>query len=87
MSDDNKGNSKPLANPPEWRDRSNKLDKAMGWEGDYKDESRLRGFVHGVWHTGAGIATGNPKEFDRAGEQFSKTTRPPSPPTQKNKDK
>ena len=38
--------TKPLANPPEWRDRSNKLDKAMGWEGDYKDESRLRGFVH-----------------------------------------
>ena len=24
----------------------------MGWEGDYKDESRLRGLIHEVWHTG-----------------------------------
>ena len=87
MSDDNKDKSEPLANPSAWRDASNKLDKAMGWEGNYKDESRLRGFVHGVWHSGAGIVTGNPKEFDRAGEQFSKTTRPPSPPTTKNEDK
>ena len=72
--------SEPLANPPAVRGFSDRLDSAMGWEGAYKDDSRLRGLVHGAWHAGAGVVTRNPKEFERAGEQFDRTTRPPSPP-------
>ena len=87
MSDDTKDKSKPLANPPFWRDVSNKLDKAMGWEGDYKDESRVRAIIHAGWHKGAEVWNDNPKEGDRAREQFNNATRPPSPPTQKDKEK
>ena len=81
MSDD----KKPLANPPAMRGFSDRVDRFMGWEGDYKNDSRLRGFIHGAWHTGAGVATGNKREYDRAGEQFNKTTRPRSPPPQNDK--
>jgi hypothetical protein len=70
----------PLANPEGMRSFSDRLDKFMGWEGQYKDDSRLRGFVHGVWHDGAGLITGNPREHERANEQYKKVTRPPSPP-------
>lgn len=73
------GNQQPLANPESMRGISDRLDKAMGWEGQYKDESRLRGFIHGTWHAGAGLVTGNPREYDRAREQFQKVDRPPSP--------
>lgn len=73
----------PLANPPDVRNFSDKLDSFMGWEGDYKNDSRLRGAIHAAWHVGAGVVTGNPREYERAGEQWSKTTRPPSPPAAK----
>ena len=63
---------RPLANPEGMRSFSDKLDSAMGWEGGYKEESKFWGAIHGVWHTGAGIVTLNPKEFDWAGEQFKK---------------
>ncbi len=55
--------SEPLANPKGMRNVSDRLDKAMGWEGAYKDESRVRAGIHGVWHWGAGVATGNQKEY------------------------
>ena len=77
--DDDTKKSEPLINPPPVRNFSDKLDNAIGWEGGYKEDSRVRGFIHGTWHAGAGIVTGNPKEFDRAGEQFGKTFRPLSP--------
>ena len=84
MADKDSGDidREPLANPPAVRGFSDRLDEFMGWEGDYKDESRARGLVHGAWHTGAGIVTGNPREFERAGEQFDRATRPPTPPRQ-----
>ncbi len=63
---------KNLANPKPARGFSNWLDKQMGWNGGYKEESKARGCVHGVWHTGAGIATFNKHEFSRAADQFSK---------------
>eukprot|EP00484_Ammonia_sp_Unknown_P005401 CAMPEP_0197057388 /NCGR_PEP_ID=MMETSP1384-20130603/96688_1 /TAXON_ID=29189 /ORGANISM="Ammonia sp." /LENGTH=72 /DNA_ID=CAMNT_0042491793 /DNA_START=74 /DNA_END=289 /DNA_ORIENTATION=+ len=64
--------SKPLANPKPVRGFSDKLDNAMGWNDGYKNESKVRGFIHGVWHTGAGVVTLNPKEFSRAGDQFKR---------------
>lgn len=51
-----------LANPPKWRGVSDQLDKTMGWEGQYKDDSRVRGAIHGTWHYGAGVVTKNEKE-------------------------
>ena len=74
-----------LANPPGWRKFSDQLDKTMGWEGQYKDDSRVRGAIHGAWHYKEGVVTGKEKEFNRAKEQFSKTTRPLSPPAEKKK--
>ncbi len=65
-----KGNS-GLANPQPVRNFSNKLDDVV-WKDGYKDKSCSRGVVHGVWHTGAGVFTGNKAEFTRAGEQFNK---------------
>ena len=70
--------SKKLANPPAARGLSNWLDKQMGWYSP--SDSRVRGAIHGVWHTGAGICTFNSREFSRAGEQFSNVTRPRTPP-------
>ena len=29
-----------------------------------------RGAIHGTWHAGAGVVTGNPNEFARAKDQF-----------------
>ena len=72
--------NKPLANLPGMRSLSDQLDEMMGWKGQYKDDSRVRGAIHGTWHTIAGVATGNEREFQRSDEQFSKMTRPPSPP-------
>ncbi len=68
-----------LANPAGMRSLSDKLDDAAGWSGGYKESSGTRGFIHGVWHTGAGVVAAvtpgnnNAKgEFGRAGDQFSK---------------
>ena len=68
----NNNNNKKLANPKAVRGFSNWLDEKAGWHGGYKEESKVRGFVHGVWHTGAGVCTFNKKEFSRAKEQFKK---------------
>ena len=85
--DDDTKKSEPLLNPPAVRNLSNKLDNAIGWERGYKEDSRVRGLIHGTWHAGAGIWTGNPKEFDRAGEQFGKMspTLPSEAPPNNNK--
>ena len=72
-----------LANPAGVRSFSDQLDKVMGWEGAYKEDSRLRGLIHAGWHYGAGVKTGNEREYERAKEQFSRTTRAPSPPLKK----
>jgi hypothetical protein len=80
-----------LTNPPGMRSMSDKLDQAVGWEGAYKESSGPRGFIHGVWHTGAGVVgavtpgDNNAKgEFQRAGEQFSKMWEStPAPTTDK----
>ena len=58
---------------------SNYLDELFGWKDGYKDESSIRGFIHGVWHTGAGVcrfvSSGNAgDEFIRAGQQFDRLT-------------
>lgn len=61
----------PLANPSVMRGISNGVDNVL-FPGGYKDDSQLRGAIHGVWHTGAGVITGNPAEFTRANDQFAK---------------
>ena len=80
MSNDSKSGGQPLANPKPMRNFSDRLDSAMGWEGKYKEDSKVRGFIHGTWHQGAGLITGNEREFDRAREQFDKVKRPSPPP-------
>ncbi len=37
------------------RSVSDKLDEKMGWKGEYKEKSGVRGFIHGVYHTGVGV--------------------------------
>ena len=37
-----------MSNNGFWRDKSDRLDKFMGWEGDRKYESGARGLIHGV---------------------------------------
>ena len=59
---------KNLANPKAMRNMSDKLDETFGWKDGYKNESNTRAFIHGVWHAGAGVITGNKNEFTRAGE-------------------
>ena len=68
-------NEKGVSNNSFWRDKSDRLDKYMGWEGDRKYESGARGFIHGVYHEAVGIgklACGNwegcKAEYRRAGE-------------------
>lgn len=41
-------NEKCMSNNGFWRDKSDRLDKFMGWEGDRKYESGARGLIHGV---------------------------------------
>lgn len=59
---------------------SGPLDKAFGWGYDNpREESKVRGAIHGVYHTFQGVkewCRGNndnsSRQFDRAGEQFKK---------------
>jgi hypothetical protein len=39
-----------LSNNLSHREKSNKLDEFMGWVGDVKNQSRLRGLLHGSYH-------------------------------------
>lgn len=64
---------KGVSNNSFWRDKSDKLDKAMGWEGDRKYESGARGIIHGAYHKAVGVnkyldgnSSGGKAESDRA---------------------
>ena len=66
-----------LYNPKGPRNLSDRLDQAVGWHGAYKESSGTRGFIHGVWHSGAclgaAVTGGNAAgECKRARDQFSK---------------
>lgn len=70
---------KGVSNNKSMRSFSDKLDSVCGWKDGYKEESGVRGFIHGVYHSGVGAAkwvAGNSEgakaEFKRAGDQFSK---------------
>ena len=76
---DNKPKYKNLYNPKPLRSVSNWVDSKMGWEGEAKEKSGTRGFIHGVSHTLFGMATFNGDEFKRAGEQFGRMKREDSP--------
>ena len=61
----------PLANPKLFRRCSDGIDYLLGWNiEERKNKSRVRGFFHGVWHTGAYIITQNKLEWERAQIQF-----------------
>ena len=64
------------------RSVSDELDEKMGWTGQKKEQSALRGLIHGVYHRCVGVAkkmAGNEEgakaEFNRAGQQFDKAKR------------
>ena len=68
-----------ISDNPDFRKISDDFDRLMGWEGDKKEKSPLRGAIHGVYHASIGIMkgfTGNvvgaEAEFKRAVVQFSK---------------
>lgn len=68
-----------VGNNKEMRGVSNWLDEKLGWDEGYKEKSGTRGFIHGVWHTGAGVVQyvqGNNEnadaEWKQAGAQFKK---------------
>jgi hypothetical protein len=53
----------------------------MGWAGDKKEQSGVRGAVHGVYHSAVGVGKatsfnlqGAKAEFNRAGQQFDRTS-------------
>ena len=68
-----------VSDNPDFRKISDALDKVMGWEGEAKEKSPLRGAIHGVYHASIGICkglvgnvVGAEAEFKRALVQFSK---------------
>ena len=68
-----------LNNDPSDRAASNWLDKKMGWEGGYKEESCTRGILHGLYHDRQGNIReqkgdhdGAKLERDRAQQQYDK---------------
>lgn len=70
-------NQKGVSNNSFWRDKSDKLDKYMGWEGDRKYQSGARGFIHGAYHEivsygklACGNVDGFKAEMGRACEQY-----------------
>ena len=70
-------NEKGVSNNKNMRKISDALDKAMGW--DKNKDSKARAIIHGIYHTGIGIAKdikgndeGAQSEYDRAKEQFGK---------------
>lgn len=69
--DKGSGEFKPLANPKLFRSLSDKLDVFIGWDEETsKNKSRIRGILHGIWHTGAYLVTCNKLEWERAKIQF-----------------
>jgi hypothetical protein len=66
---------KGVSNNKEMRGFSNWLDNKMDWQGESKDGSGTRGFIHGVYHSSVGVgkyvcgnSEGGKAEFNRAGE-------------------
>lgn len=72
-------NKPTLNNDPGHRSISDRLDKAMGWEGEKKDQSCARGMIHGIYHDREGIKReqkgdheGAKLEWNRAQQQYDK---------------
>lgn len=68
---------KGVSNNQDIRKVSDAIDQAMGW--DKNKDSKARAIIHGIYHTGIGIAKdikgndeGAQSEYDRAKEQFDK---------------
>ncbi len=72
MSEQNK---KPtLNNDPGDRSISDWLDKKMGWEGGYKEESCPRGIIHGLYHDRQGNI--REKQGDKEGAKLERDRAP-----------
>lgn len=69
------GKPGPLNNDPGFRGFSDKLDKALGW-GGYNDpkQSKTRGALHAAYHELQYRKTGNPREHERAKDQWGRVT-------------
>ncbi|KAJ8957833.1 hypothetical protein NQ318_001829 [Aromia moschata] len=69
----------PLDNNPTFRGFSNKLDSALGW-GGYEDpkQSTLRAVIHAGYHEMKYHQTGNPREHERAKDQWGVATGGPT---------
>ena len=85
-------NEKGVSNHKGMRSFSDRLDNAMGWTGERKDGSGTRGFIHGVYHTGIGVGKylygnreGANAEWNRAGQQFSRSKNVGRSPPRPNK--
>ena len=71
MSNKNDGKAGPLDNNSGFRSVSNKLDSALG--ATYQDPkgSMTRAAVHGAYHEIQHQRTGNPREHERAKDQWN----------------
>lgn len=61
----------PLNNNPTFRDWSNRLDSALGTSYDSPRDSKIRGTLHGAYHEFQHLKTGNPREHERAKDQWN----------------
>ena len=67
--DKDKGSS--LNNNGIFRSISNGLDSVLGTTYDNPKDSKTRATIHCAYHYGAGVITRNPREYERAKDQFN----------------
>lgn len=61
----------PLNNDPKYRGWSDKLDSALGTTYDNPRDSKIRGTVHAAYHEYQHQKTDNPREHERAKDQWN----------------
>ncbi|CAD8161733.1 unnamed protein product [Paramecium octaurelia] len=73
---------KELNNNRTMRSISDKIDDFFGWQHNYKQDSLVRGIIHGCYHGMWGVfkymasnTVGSQREFKRAKDQFQRNGR------------
>lgn len=70
---------RPLDNNPVFRNISDKLDKTLNWGGyDDQKQSKTRAFIHAAYHEIQHLKTDNPREHERAKDQWNIVTGGPT---------
>ncbi|CAD8094844.1 unnamed protein product [Paramecium sonneborni] len=71
-----------LNNNRTMRNISDKMDNFFGWQNGYKQDSLIRGIIHGCYHGMWGVlkymalnGEGSKREFKRAKDQFQRNGR------------